>query len=103
MKIYNEEINDLLNIEGQKLEIYENLKVTAVLHRVLWMFIPTRSVPGFVRANVCCFLAAWNICGRFEGKIVNSAEQVFELLQQGEGTLMPICFIFTGLEYFNSV
>jgi hypothetical protein len=29
MEIYNEEINDLLNIEGQKLEIHENLKVTA--------------------------------------------------------------------------
>jgi hypothetical protein len=31
---------------------------------------------------------------------VNSTEQVFKLLQQGESTLLPICYIFTGLEYF---
>jgi hypothetical protein len=29
MEIYNVQINDLLNIEGQKLESHENLKITA--------------------------------------------------------------------------
>jgi hypothetical protein len=37
---------------------------------------------------------------------VNNEGQVFELLQQGEGTLLPICFIFSGLDleyFFNCV
>jgi hypothetical protein len=64
MEIYNEEINDLLNIEGQKLEIHENLKVTAQHAFDVYSHFCT----CFVEANGCCFLAAWNICGRFEGR-----------------------------------
>ncbi|GJN04662.1 hypothetical protein PR202_ga22227 [Eleusine coracana subsp. coracana] len=62
MEIYNEEINDLLSLEGQKLQIHENLE---------------RGV---------------YVAGLRE-EIVNSAEQVLDLLQQGEGMLLPICFI----------
>ncbi|KAK3119004.1 hypothetical protein QOZ80_9BG0712230 [Eleusine coracana subsp. coracana] len=53
MEIYNEEINDLLSLEGQKLQIHENLE---------------RGV---------------YVAGLKE-EIVNSEEQVFDLLQQGE-------------------
>ncbi|TVU24716.1 hypothetical protein EJB05_27169, partial [Eragrostis curvula] len=53
MEIYNEEINDLLTLEGQKLRIHESLE---------------RGV---------------YVAGLRE-EIVNSAEQVFELLQLGE-------------------
>ncbi|PWZ25571.1 Kinesin-like protein KIN-7L, partial [Zea mays] len=59
MEIYNEEINDLLTLEGQKLKIHESLD---------------RGV---------------YVSGLRE-EIVNSAEQVFELLQLGEGTFLSL-------------
>jgi hypothetical protein len=64
MEIYNEEINDLVNNEGQKLEIHESLKVTTRSALDVYFDFCT----SFAIENICCFLAAWSISYRFEGR-----------------------------------
>jgi len=100
MEIYNEEINDLLVVENQKLQIHENLEVGYLSLNFALYFV--------VSFGVC----EWNICNNMLDKkqmsckivlillfifqrgvfvaglreeIVNNAEQVLNLLKVGEG------------------
>ncbi|KAF7830519.1 kinesin-like protein KIN-7N [Senna tora] len=65
MEIYNEEINDLLVVENQKLQIHESLEV-GHLH---FEYSLKRGI----------FVAG------LREEIVNNAEQVFNLIKAGEG------------------
>jgi hypothetical protein len=61
--------------------------------RVLWMSTPTSVLVLSERTSVVFLQRGIYVAGLRE-EIVNSAEQVFELLQQGEGTPLPLCFLY---------
>jgi hypothetical protein len=62
MEIYNEEINDLLTIEGQKLQIHESLEVSTTLD--IFSLI---SGQFFCNIENLLLPIAWSVCGRFAG------------------------------------
>jgi hypothetical protein len=62
MEIYNEEINDLLTIEGQKLRIHESLEVSTHLDIFFSDFWT-----GFCNNENLLLPIAWSVCGRFAG------------------------------------
>ncbi|MCI42749.1 centromerE-associated protein E-like [Trifolium medium] len=64
MEIYNEEINDLLVVESQKLQIHESLEV------------------GYLPLD---FLLSLVVNVGLREEVVNNAEQVLDLIKAGEG------------------
>lgn len=108
MEIYNEEINDLLVVENQKLQIHESLEVGYLSLNFAFSFVVNFGV------------SEWNICNNMLYKkqmsckivlilsfifqrgvfvaglreeIVNNAEQVLDLLKVGEGLYFYYCIL----------
>lgn len=83
MEIYNEEINDLLTVENQKLQIHESLEVSyrlelytsAVLFCTMYLIA---DIPWYFFQNGV-FVAG------LREEIVNGVEQVLKIIEFGEG------------------